>query len=172
MRGPLTVKSAIRGTALFGGPQSLKPFLYDCRVFSVIVCVHLHIRRANVHLITRALYAMVVGLLAIVTASLITVGAVVARRVPHETVLQALVPLLVPLEVSDHLLFLHKHSRVTIKTMEVLSAWTSTKQTKLLLLVRSLLWSDFDKSLPVVWAYRFTCSSNPGNEQTRIPDNC
>lgn len=61
------------------------------------------------------------GLLAIVTAALISIGTVVAGRVSHETVLQALVPLFVPLEVSDHFFFLHEHSRVAVETMEVLS---------------------------------------------------
>lgn len=53
---------------------------------------------------------MIMRLLAIVTASLISVGTVVAGRVPHETVLQALVSFFVPLEVSDHFFFLHEHS--------------------------------------------------------------
>lgn len=67
---------------------------------------------------------MVVGLFAVVTASLVPVRTVVAGRVPHETVLQALVSLLVPLEVPDHLLFLHEHSRVAVETVEVLSEKT------------------------------------------------
>lgn len=56
------------------------------------------------------LNTMIMRLLAIVTASLISVGTVVAGRVPHETVLQALVSFFVPLEMSDHLFFLHEHS--------------------------------------------------------------
>lgn len=67
------------------------------------------------------LYAMIMSLLAIVTTALIPIGTVVAGRVSHETVLQALVPLFVPLEMSNHFFFLHEHSRVAVKTMEVLS---------------------------------------------------
>lgn len=64
---------------------------------------------------------MIMSLLAVVTAALIPIGTVVAGRVSHETVLQALVPLFVPLEVSNHFFFLHEHSRVAVETMEVLS---------------------------------------------------
>lgn len=64
---------------------------------------------------------MIMRLLAVVTASLISVGTVVAGRVPHETVLQALVPFFVPLEMSDHLFFLHEHSRVAVETVEMFS---------------------------------------------------
>lgn len=65
------------------------------------------------------LYAVVVRLLAIVAAVVVSVAAVVTGRVPHEAVLQGLIALLVPLEVSDHLLLLDKHSRVAVQTMEV-----------------------------------------------------
>lgn len=52
---------------------------------------------------------MIVRLLAIVTATLVTVRTVVAGRIPHETVLQTLVSLFMPFEMSDHFLFLHEH---------------------------------------------------------------
>lgn len=64
---------------------------------------------------------MIMRLLAIVTASLISVGTVITGRVPHETVLQAFISFFVPLEVSDHLFFLHKNSRVTVETVKMLS---------------------------------------------------
>lgn len=64
---------------------------------------------------------MIMRLLAVMTASLVSIGTIVTGRVPHKTVLQALVPLFVPLEVSNHFFFLHEHSRVAVKTMEVLS---------------------------------------------------
>lgn len=70
---------------------------------------------------------MVMRLFAVVTASLISVRTVVAGRIPHETVLQALVPLFVPLEVSDHLFFLHEHSGIAVQTMEMLSVENDTK---------------------------------------------
>jgi len=65
---------------------------------------------------------MIMCLLAVVTASLISVRTVVTRRVSHETMLQALIPLFVPLEVSDHFFFLDEHSRIAVKTMKVLPA--------------------------------------------------
>lgn len=74
------------------------------------------------------LNTMVMRLFAVMTASLISVGTVVAGRVSHETVLQALVPLFVPLEVSDHFFLLHEHSRVAVETVEVLSIQNKTKR--------------------------------------------
>lgn len=55
MSSPLTIKRAIRRPAFFCGSEPLESFLYDCRIFSVVVSVHLHIGRTNVHLITGAL---------------------------------------------------------------------------------------------------------------------
>ena len=60
------------------------------------------------------------GLLPVVAAVGVAVATVVGRRVPHEAVLKRVVPLLVPLEVSDHLLFLHEHARVALQTVEML----------------------------------------------------
>lgn len=72
--------------------------------------MHLYVGRAYIDFITGALNAMIMCLLAVVAASLISVRTVVAWRVSHETVLQALVPLFVPFEVSDHFFFLDEHS--------------------------------------------------------------
>jgi hypothetical protein len=63
--------------------------------------------------------AVVVGLLAVVGASAVAVVAVVAGRVAHESVLERLVALLVPLEVADHLLLLDKDPRVAVQAVEV-----------------------------------------------------
>lgn len=71
---------------------------------------------------------MIVCLLAIVTTTLVSVRTVVAGRIPHETVLQTLVSLLVPFEMSDHFLFLHEHPRVAVETMEMLSERPKTCQ--------------------------------------------
>lgn len=152
MSGPLAIKRTIRRSAFFRGPKSLKTFLYDGRIFPVVVRVHLYIRCAYVHFVTRALQhersagfntflrellsplkckkipylnAVIMRLLSVMTTSLVSVRTVVTRRVPHETVLQALVPLFMPLEVSDHFFFLHKHSRVAVKTVEMLSENTT-----------------------------------------------
>jgi hypothetical protein len=55
MSGPLSVESAVRRPAFLGGSESLEPFLYNSRVLSMVVRVHLHVRRTDVHLIARAL---------------------------------------------------------------------------------------------------------------------
>ena len=63
--------------------------------------------------------AMIVGLLAIVLTAAVAIVAVVHGRVAHESVLQRLVALLVPLEVPDHLLLLDKDARVAVQTVEM-----------------------------------------------------
>ncbi len=63
--------------------------------------------------------AMIVGLLAIVLAAAVAIVTVVHGRVAHESVLQRLVALLVPLEVPDHLLLLDKDARVAVQTVEM-----------------------------------------------------
>lgn len=120
MCSPLSEERAVGGPALLGRPESLEALLDDSRVFSVVVGVHLHIGRGYVHLITTFLDAMVMRLFLIVRAIRVPIRAIVQRAVPHETVLQALVAFLVPLEVPDHLLLLQKHSRVTVQAVEVL----------------------------------------------------
>ena len=117
--GALSVEGAVGSLTVLGGAEPLESFLDDGRVFSVVIGVHLHVRRADVHLVASFLDAVVVRLLAVVRAAAVAVVAVVARRVPHESVLQRLVPLLVPLEVTDHFLFLHKHTRMAIQTVEM-----------------------------------------------------
>lgn len=62
------------------------------------------------------------GLLAVVGAVGETVTAVVRGRVSHEAVLEAFVPLLVPLEVSNHFLLLTEHFAAALEAMEVFSA--------------------------------------------------
>jgi len=107
-------------------------------------------------------------LLAVVTASLISVRTVVTGRVSHETVLQALIPLFVPFEVSDHFFFLDEHSRIAVKTMEVLSARTKRITIILHCLALSctaLQASHSERSL------RHTCSSNLCTGPIHIPDS-
>ena len=60
-------------------------------------------------------------LLAVVGAVGKAVTAVVWGRVAHETVLEAFIPLLVPLEVSNHFLLLAEHFAAALKAMEVFS---------------------------------------------------
>jgi len=56
MGGPLPVERAIRRPAFLGRAEPLESFLYDGRVFAVVIRVHLHVGRAYVHLVARALY--------------------------------------------------------------------------------------------------------------------
>lgn len=121
MRGPLPKERTVRSPAFLRGPEPLKTFLNNRRIFSMVVRVHLHVRRGYVHFIAPFLDAMVMRLLLVVRAVGVPVGTIVQRAVPHEAVLQALVPLLVPLEVPDHLLLLEEHPRVAVETVEVLS---------------------------------------------------
>lgn len=118
--GPLPEEGAVGGAALLGGPEPLEALLDDGRVLPVVVGVHLDVRGADVHLVAGPLDAVVVGLLPVVPAAGVAIRAVVARRVPHEAVLQRLVPLLVPLEVTDHLLLLHEYPGVAVQAVEVL----------------------------------------------------
>lgn len=110
--------------ATLGGPKSLEALLYDGRVLAMVIRVHLHVRCRYVHLVAILVDAMIVGLLSIVRTGTARVlfRAVVGRRVPHEAVLQGLVPLLMPLKVPDHFLLLHEHSPAAVQTMKVLPA--------------------------------------------------
>lgn len=55
MSGPLSVESAISGSAVLCRPEALKSFLNDCRIFPMVIGVHLNIGRAYVHLIASIL---------------------------------------------------------------------------------------------------------------------
>lgn len=112
------------GRATFGGPKPLEALLYDGRVLAMIIRVHLHVRCRYVHLVAILVDAMIVGLLSIVRTGPagMPLRTIVRRRVSHETVLQGLVPLLVPLEVPDHLLLLHEHPTAAVQTMKMLPA--------------------------------------------------
>lgn len=55
MCGPLAVERAIWRPTFLCSSEPLESFLYDGRVFSVIIRVHLHVRRAYVHFVARAL---------------------------------------------------------------------------------------------------------------------
>ena len=52
MSSPLSVECAVRSSTVFGGSKALETFLYNGRVFAMIIGVHLHIGCAYVHLIT------------------------------------------------------------------------------------------------------------------------
>lgn len=124
VRGPLSNELTMIGRATLSGPKSLEALLYDGRVFTMVIRVHLHVRCRYIYLVAILVDAMIVRLLSIVRTSPTRVlfGTIVHWRVPHETVLQGLVPLLVPFEVPDHLLLLHKHSPATVQTMKMLPA--------------------------------------------------
>lgn len=122
VRGPLSSEWTMVSRAILGGPKSLEALLYDSRVLAMVIRVHLHVRCRYVHLVAILVDAMIVGLLSIVRAGTARMlfRTIVGRRVPHETMLQGLVPLLMPLEVPDHFLLFHEHSPATVQTMKVL----------------------------------------------------
>lgn len=124
VRRPLSGERAVLGGAALGSPESLESLLNDRGVLAVVVGVHLHVRRGYVDLVAVLVDAVVVGLLAVVGAlpAGMPLGAVVGGRVAHEAVLQGLVALLVPLEVSDHLLLLHEDAAAALEAVEVLPA--------------------------------------------------
>ena len=62
---------------------------------------------------------MIVCLFAIVRTAAVSVVAVIARRITHESVLKWLVAFLVPLKVTDHFLFFDKNPRVAIEAVEM-----------------------------------------------------
>ena len=53
--GALTGKGAVGGGAVLGSAVALETLLDDGRILAVVVGVHLHVRRADVHLITTIL---------------------------------------------------------------------------------------------------------------------
>jgi hypothetical protein len=54
--GALAVEGTMAGSAQLSSAKSLKPFLHDCRVLSMVICVHLHVRSANIHFVTTILF--------------------------------------------------------------------------------------------------------------------
>lgn len=121
--GSLGDEGTVIGRATLGGPKPLKALLYDGRVLTVIVGVHLHVRGGYVSLVAVVVYAVIVRLLPVVRtlSARVVLGTAVGGRVPHEAMLKRLVALLVPLEVPYHLLFLDKHApSAAVQTVEVL----------------------------------------------------
>lgn len=72
----------------------------------VVVGVHLHITRANVHLITVVVHAVVVRVLVVMLALPVLDAAVVRRGKPVEPILERLLALLVPLQMPDDFVLL------------------------------------------------------------------
>lgn len=53
--GSLAEEGTVRGSTLLRRSQSLEALLNDGRIFAMVVGVHLHVGRADVHFITGAL---------------------------------------------------------------------------------------------------------------------
>lgn len=124
VRGSLGDEGTIVGSAGLGSPEPLKALLDYGGVLAMVVRVHLDIRGGDVNLVAVVVYAVVMRLLSVVRAlpGGVPLGAVVGGRVTHESVLQRLVALFVPLEVSYHLLLLDEHAPAAVETVEVLAA--------------------------------------------------
>jgi len=71
---------------------------------------------------------MVMRLLPVVRTVAEAIRAVVAGRIAHEAMRQALRALLVPLEVPNHLFLLDEHARIAVDAVKVLPA-TQKQQT-------------------------------------------
>ena len=52
MRRSLSVEGTGQCATILGGSKSLETFRHNCRVFTVVVGMHLDVRRADVHLVT------------------------------------------------------------------------------------------------------------------------
>lgn len=131
--GLLSLERTMIRVALFRGPKPLKtkrsksfklitrlelfhptsppchldlPILNNCLVLPVVVGMHLHIARTNVHLITVLVHAVVVRVLVVMLALPVLNAAVVRRREPIEPILERLLALLVPFEVPDDFVLL------------------------------------------------------------------
>lgn len=63
--------------------------------------------------------AVVVSLLAIMTAASISIGTVIHWWIPHEAMLQRLISLLVPLKMPDHFFLLDEDPWITVQAVEV-----------------------------------------------------
>ena len=124
VRGPLPDERTVISSTALGSSKSLETLLYDSRVLTVIVGVHLHVRRRYVYFIAILVDTVVVSLFTIVGAGTarMPLRAIVRRRVPHEPVLQRFVPLFVPLEMPDHFLLFHKHPTTAVQTVKMLAA--------------------------------------------------
>lgn len=72
----------------------------------VVVGVHLHIARADVHLVAVVVHAVIVGVLVVVLTVPVLDTAVVRRGKPIEAILERFLALLVPLEVPDDFVLL------------------------------------------------------------------
>ena len=51
MSGALTIEGAVSRGAILSGPKTLEAFLNDCRVFAMVISMHLNVRCANVHFV-------------------------------------------------------------------------------------------------------------------------
>lgn len=71
---------------------------------------------------------MIMGLLVIVRATMVSIIAIVTRRVAHKAMLQRLVAFLVPLEVPYHILFLDENTLVAIMAVKVFPIENIEKQ--------------------------------------------
>lgn len=124
VRRPLSGEWTVIGRAALGSAKSLKTLLYYRGVFAMVIRVHLHVRRRYVNLVAVVVYAVIMGLLAIVRTrpARVSLRTVVGRRVTHKTVLQRFVALLVPLEVPYHLFLLDENPPATVETVKVFPA--------------------------------------------------
>lgn len=109
VRCALTVELATLRFTIFGCAKALKSLLDDGDVFLVVVRVHLDVGSRDVAFVALVVHAVVMGLLPVVNAVRKLDRAVVRWGIAEKPVCETLVPFFMPLEVSDHLLFLDEH---------------------------------------------------------------
>lgn len=85
----------------------------------VVVGVHLHVARADVHLVAVVVHAVIVGVLVVVLTVPVLDAAVVRRGKPIEAILERLLALLVPLEVPNDFVLLVQHLAPTERVVAV-----------------------------------------------------
>ena len=119
MGGVLALEGAVGRLAVVLPPEPVEPLPLDGVVFAVVVEVHLDVGGGDVDLVAGVgVDAVVVGLLLVVRARRELLGAVVHRGHTPKAVLEGLVHFLVPLGVTNHLLLLGKHFRVSRKVLQ------------------------------------------------------
>jgi len=107
VRDLLAKERAVLDAAVLVRPEAAEALVHDLRVLAVEVGVHLDIAGAHVHLRAVLVDAVVVGLLPVVgTALPVGRSTVVRRGEAGEAQLEALLALLVPLEVPDDVVLL------------------------------------------------------------------
>lgn len=114
MCGTLAEKSTVTCTALLRGAVPLETLLYDRRILSMVVRVHLHVRRGYIDLIAALLDAVIVRLFFVVRAIRVAIAAIIQRTVTHKAMLEGFIAFFMPLKMTDHLFLFNEYTGITV----------------------------------------------------------